>query len=42
MSCHKFNNEHLQYNTHNLYEFKVPKIPVLQNYTIPLQKKKQP
>jgi hypothetical protein len=27
--CHKFNSEHLQYNTHSLYKFKVPKILVL-------------
>jgi hypothetical protein len=38
ISCHKFNNEHSQYNTHNLYEFKVPRIPVLQNHTTPSQK----
>jgi hypothetical protein len=25
-------------NTHSLYKFKVPKIPILQNYTIPSQK----
>jgi hypothetical protein len=30
ISCHRFNNEHLQYNTHNHYEFKVPKTPILQ------------
>jgi hypothetical protein len=36
--CHKFNNKHLQYNTHSLYEFKVPKNPVLQSHMIPSQK----
>jgi hypothetical protein len=32
--CHKFNSEHLQYSTHSLHEFKVPKIPVVQSYII--------
>ncbi len=36
--CHRFNNEHLQFNTYNLYEFKEPKILDLQSYTIPSQK----
>jgi len=29
----------LKYNTHNLYEFNIPKIPVLQSYIILSQKK---
>jgi hypothetical protein len=33
--CHWFNNEHPQYNTHILYELEVPKISILQSYTIP-------
>ncbi len=36
--CHRFNNEHLRYNTYSLYEFKEQKIIVLQSYTIPSQK----
>jgi hypothetical protein len=36
--CHRFNSEHHEYNTHSLYEFKVPKILVLQSYTIPSPK----
>jgi len=34
----RFNSEHFQYNTHSLYKFKIPKIPILQNYIIPSQK----
>ncbi len=36
--CHRFNSEHPQYNTHNLYKFKVPKILIIQSYMIPSQK----
>jgi hypothetical protein len=32
--CHRFNNEHLQYNTKILHRFKELEILVLQSYTI--------
>jgi hypothetical protein len=35
---HKFFHDHPQYNTHSLYEYKIPKVPILQSYTIPSQK----
>ncbi len=37
--CNRFNNEHLQYNTHSLYKFKTPKMSILQSHAIPSQKK---
>jgi hypothetical protein len=36
---HRFYHDHPQYNTHSLYEYKIPKVPILQSYTIPSQKK---
>jgi hypothetical protein len=27
--------DHPQYKTHNIYEYKIPKILVIQSYTIP-------
>ncbi len=34
--CNQFHQNHPQYDTHNLYEYKIPKILVIQN-TIPSQ-----
>jgi hypothetical protein len=36
-NCNWFHQIHPQYDTHNLYEYKIPKILVIQNYTIPSQ-----
>ncbi len=33
----RFHQNHPQYDTHYLYEYKIPKILVIQNYTIPSQ-----
>jgi hypothetical protein len=33
--CHQFHRDHLRYNTHILYEYKISKIPIIQNYMIP-------
>jgi hypothetical protein len=35
--CNQFHQIHPQYDTHNLYGYKIPKIPIIQNYTIPSQ-----
>ncbi len=36
---HRFHHDHLQHNIHGVNECKIPKILVLQSYTIPLEKK---
>jgi len=33
--CNWFHQNHPQYDPHNSYEYKIPKILVIQNYTIP-------
>jgi hypothetical protein len=35
--CNQFHQNHPQYDTHTLYEYKISKILVIQNYTIPSQ-----
>jgi hypothetical protein len=35
--CNWFHQNHLQYDTHSLNEYKIPKIPIIQNYTLPSQ-----
>jgi hypothetical protein len=32
--CNQLHQNHLQYDTHNLNEYKIPKIPVIENYMI--------
>jgi hypothetical protein len=36
--CHRLQDKHLQFNIHSLYEYKIPKILVLQSYTILTQR----
>jgi hypothetical protein len=35
--CNRFHQNYLQYNIHSLNEYKIPKILVIKNYTIPSQ-----
>lgn len=36
--CHRLQDEQPQFNIHSFYEYKIPKVPILQSYTIPTQR----